>query len=214
MSETTADRRSFLRESVIALGGLAAGAALSAGVAKADEGLDLEAAVQELLDERAIRAKISCYQRSMDRCDPELGYSVFWDDSSITVGEYFKGVTGKEFVDYCMKAHPNIFHTSHQITNSYITINGDKAGSESYAKPYFIYDNGDGTFDLGLVTCRYNDQWEKRNGEWRIVHRVVSQEGSARIKDVGDQGQADAFRAEKRFDDPSYEALAYGQVDA
>ena len=204
------DRRSFVKA-----GAAATAAALIMGTtsARADEpaadfdGMTLDEAVQYLMDDRAIRNKLSLYQRSMDRCDAELGYQVFWDDSEIYVGEWYPGVTGKEFVDSCMEAHPGIFLTSHQITNTYVTINGDKAGSESYAKPYFIYLNEDGTFRLQLQCCRYNDQWEKRDGDWRIVHRVVSMEGSATISDIGDQDQTDTA---KDTSDPSYEALAYG----
>lgn len=171
---------------------------------KVDDALGLKAAIQLLLDDRAIRDKLCIYQRSMDRCDPDLGYEVFWDDCKIYVGTWYQGVSGKEFVDSCMLAHPTFFLSSHQITNTLVKINGDRAGSESYAKPYFLHAREDGTFALELQCCRYNDQWEKRNGEWRIVKRVVSMEGDAVIENVGPQGKTDSFDCDERFDDPSY----------
>ena len=214
-SATAHDRRDFMKAGAAAT---AAALIMGAGSAQADEpaadfdGMTLDEAVQYLMDDRAIRNKLSLYQRSMDRCDAELGYAVFWDDSEIYVGEYYQGVTGKEFVDSCMEAHPGIFLTSHQITNTYITINGDKAGSESYAKPYFIYAGEDGSFSLQLQCCRYNDQWEKRDGEWRIIHRTSPIDASVVIPTV--EIGAEQFEYRRDTDDVSYAALAYGQADA
>lgn len=167
---------------------------------------DRDALLDELVAKEAIRAQLHNYQRSMDRCDAELGYNVFWDEATITVGDYYDKVSPKEFVDSCMQAHKTIYATSHQINNVGIEVHGDKAGSESYALPYMLFQMEDGSFMLSLAGMRYLDKWERRDGEWRIIERVVANDGSCYVPNV-----ANVEQYERGYeDDLSYEFLSYG----
>lgn len=217
MSETTADRRSFLKQSLVALGAVGAGSALAAGTAQADEAdgeLDLEAAVQKLLDKEAILAQLSNYQRAMDRCDHELGYSVFWEDATLDSMVGMEGQSGKDFVDQCLAGREkNDFSSSHQITNTLVKINGDKAGTESYGVCFKLQDAGDGTYTMPVSVVRYCDQWEKRNGEWRIIHRVSPIDAKGEVVGVRADLAEDQYEYRRDTDDVSYDALAYGTAE-
>lgn len=210
-------RRDFVSGSVAALGAVAGAAmvsAPSAAFAAEKEAVpeNLIEALQLLLDKEAIRDKICMYQHSMDRCDAELGYSVFWEDAQIDVGDWCTDMSGKDFVDECVyNSHPHILSTSHQFTNTWIKVNGDKAGSESYAIIDMLnwMDEEGGLVSLSLGACRYNDKWEKRDGDWRIVDRVVSTDAYVIIPNL----EMTMTRRDTAQDktDPSYEALAYGE---
>lgn len=220
MSETTADRRSFLKQSLVALGAVGAGSALAAGAAQADEAdgeLDLEAAVQKLLDKEVILAQLSNYQRAMDRCDHELGYGVFWEDAEVVYDQDTLdngGKSGVDFVDMCLAGREaNDLTSSHGITNTLVEIDGDRAGTESYGFLYKLQEPGDGSRTLILGWPRYCDKWEKRNGEWKIVYRISTNDGTVKIPNIAMSGLGDFFEYRRDTDDVSYDALAYGTAE-
>ena len=132
----------------------------------------MEKALQELLDKQAITERIFDYARSMDRMDEELGKACFHEDSIADYGEAVFQGDGSGFVEMCMKAHPMFKSHAHQISNVRIWIDGpDKARSESYVDATLRRIDEEGkTFDIR--NCgRYVDEWEKRDGEWRIAKR-------------------------------------------
>lgn len=202
-------RRGFMHTA----GGMAAalaGAGAVAGTALATTPRasgDSAEQLAELAAKEAIRDQLHNYQRSMDRCDAELGYGCFWDDATITVGDYFDHVSPRDFVDSCVTGHKTIFATSHQINNVLVEVHGDKAGSESYALPYMLFKQEDGSFTMSLAAMRYLDKWEKRDGEWRIVERLVTNDGGCMVPNVQ---QVDKYESSQDTSDASYEFLAYG----
>lgn len=125
-----------------------------------------------LLAKDAIRDQLYNYVRSCDRLDPELGYSVFAEEAITVNGNYYNG-GARGFIDMVMAAHARKVMTSHQISNLIIKVNGDKAGSEAYVTAA-IESEKEGKLYMQVARCRYNDQWELRNGKWLIVKRVAS----------------------------------------
>lgn len=132
---------------------------------------DLEARLQELFDKQAITEKLYEYCRSMDRLDEELGKNCFHADSVADYGEMFRG-SGAGFVEMCMKAHPMFKSHAHQLANILIWLDGpDRARSESYVDATLRRIGEDGKpFDIRNLG-RYVDEWERRDGEWRIAKR-------------------------------------------
>ena len=128
-------------------------------------------AVQELLDKQAIVEVIYRYARSMDRLDRELGYGVFWPDATADYHEQMYQGTGHGFVDMVMDAHLNYVAHSHQFTNILISVDGDTAQSETYGDVTLRRIDDDGTPIDSRNLGRYVDRWERRDGEWRIIHR-------------------------------------------
>ena len=132
--------------------------------------------LEQLVAKEAIRDQIYTYCRSLDRIDNELGYTVFADDAEVDYGPTYKG-TGRGFIDMMLKQHRGMISTHHMMTNILIKFNedGTKAASETYMYAACKYKNKKGvpTFTVE-ARCRDIDKWEKRDGKWVIVKRVVA----------------------------------------
>lgn len=133
--------------------------------------------LEKLIAKDQIRDQIYTYCRALDRIDNELGYSVFAEDAKVGYGPTYKG-TGKGFIDMMLKQHRAMVSTHHMMTNILIKFNeeGTKAASETYmyaACKYKSRKTGAATFTVE-ARCRDIDKWEKRDGKWVIVERVVA----------------------------------------
>jgi hypothetical protein len=62
--------------------------------------------------------------------------------------------------------------TQHAICNELIELDGDTAHREAYFLAFHRLVRDGATVDL-LFAGRYVDRLERRDGEWRIAHRVV-----------------------------------------
>lgn len=130
--------------------------------------------LQLLLDKEAIRDQIYTYCRALDRIDNELGYTVFAEDSHVNYGPTFPSGTGREFIDNMLNQHRHMISTHHMMTNILIKVNGDKAASETYMFAACKFKNKKtGSFTV-QARCRDIDKWEKRDGKWLIVDRIVA----------------------------------------
>lgn len=123
-----------------------------------------------LLEKEAIKDQIFTYCRALDRIDNELGYTVFAEDSKVDYGT-FKG-TGREFFDDMMEQHRKMISTHHMMTNMLIKVKGDKAVSETYMYAACKFPGKEKPYTVE-ARCRDIDKWEKRDGKWLIVERVV-----------------------------------------
>lgn len=123
--------------------------------------------VRELLDREAIRRCTIRWARGMDRHDNELLASAYHDDATDDHGE-FVGPSA-DFITYAEKRHGSWRNHQHYIINQSIELDGDVAHSEAY---YFaVFQRTDDTttdFSVG----RYLDRFERRDGEWKIAHRL------------------------------------------
>ena len=129
-----------------------------------------------LVEKEAIREQIYQYCRALDRIDNELGYSVFAPDAEVDYGPTYKG-TGYGFIDMMLDMHRTMVSTHHMMTNTIIKLSDDgkKAGSETYMYAGCKYKNkaGEASFTVE-ARCRDMDTWEKRDGKWVIVKRIVA----------------------------------------
>ena len=164
-----------------------------------------------------IRYKLCMYARGDDRQDAAIGKPVYAEDSYVDFGtspefgEVFKG-SGQEWAEYCANTidkgiTANGGYYAHQMYNFAITVNGTKAGSETYANAPVMSPNEDGTWHVLQTVARYCDKWEYRDGEWVIVERIVTNDFGWHL--TSEKLQIPYGCA---FDetDPSYGALAYG----
>ncbi|WP_372734771.1 nuclear transport factor 2 family protein [Nocardioides sp.] len=127
-------------------------------------------AITDLLDKQAISEVLAAYARAMDRIDLDLARSVFHPEGTADYGEMFTG-TGYEFADYIGAAHPLFEMTDHRIGAVTIALDGDRAGSETYAFVTLRSRAEDGSRSDMVIHGRYVDRWERRDGTWRILHR-------------------------------------------
>ena len=123
-------------------------------------------------DIEEIRAVVYRYARGIDRCDFDLVRSCYFADATDDHGDYRGGVDG--FIDFVREQLTRWSVTSHFIGNVLIDIDGDRARVESYAiATHRGHPKPDGSVRDLTSGVRYVDDFERRDGEWRIASRVV-----------------------------------------
>jgi len=70
--------------------------------------------------------------RSLDRLDETLGHSIWHEDGIAEYGDFYRG-DGPGVIDLICAQHRHSIYHSHQIANIIIALDGNRAGSESYA---------------------------------------------------------------------------------
>ncbi len=128
--------------------------------------------LQAVADKQAIRDLIYTYCRAVDRLDITLGHSIWHDDGYADYGaDYYQG-PGKGVIDTICQHHTHLLSHSHQVTNILIEMDGALAGSEAYVSGTMRLMQNGKLMHMG-VWARYLDAWEKRDGRWGLLRRVV-----------------------------------------
>lgn len=124
-------------------------------------------------DRIAIQDCLVRYCRGIDRGDADLVQSAYWPDSFDDHGGY-KG-SGWEFGAYAIpRLNAGYQATHHAILNSSVELDGNIAHAETYVQASHVqHPAADRSVSIMLFAGRYVDRLEKRDGEWRIAHRVV-----------------------------------------
>ena len=137
-----------------------------------------EAELRALLDKAKIHDTLMRYSRGVDRGDGELVVSCFHPDATLDMGRGPMSPAALAEGIAKMKATG----TMHFIGNEYVEVDGDSAYSETYFISYAtITDSGQSaTRSRG---GRYLDRFERRDGEWKIVRRLLVDEWS-RLDDL------------------------------
>ncbi len=131
----------------------------------------MEQVLQELIDKQAIGDVIQRYCRTLDWLDAEGQASCYWPDAHIEYG-FFTG-TAKDFLPVVMATESGLARRWHMLSVPLIKFHArTSASSECYG----IFGGGrmqdDGTIAGDMIGGRYLDEWEKRDGEWRISART------------------------------------------
>lgn len=156
----------------------------------------LEARLRLALDRQEIEHVLKLYCRAIDRCDLELLKTVYHPDGTDDHGS-FSG-NAMEFADIIIPSlRDGILDGMHTVTHCTIDVEGDFATSESYYWAYQRAHGGeeavsaffgpdyaakakaDGTIDQYQdYYCggRYIDLFERRNGQWKILRRKITNE--------------------------------------
>jgi ketosteroid isomerase-like protein len=164
-----------------------------------------EAEIRTLLDRVQIHDVLMRYSRGVDRGDGELVLSVFHPDATLDMGRgpmapasLAEGITKMVATG-----------TMHFIGNEYVEVDGDSAYGETYFISYAtITDSGKpATRSRG---GRYLDRFERRDGEWKIVRRLLVDEWS-RVDELPAPAAPPTGRVGLRSkDDPVYSFRADG----
>ncbi|HYP64528.1 MAG TPA: nuclear transport factor 2 family protein [Acidocella sp.] len=123
--------------------------------------------VQYLKDRQAIYDCIALHARGHDRHDVDLLTAAYHEDG---VDEHGFAINpGPQYADWSNKVHSagSSLHT-HNITTHLCEIEGDVAHAESYVMVALL--NLDGV-SARIISGRYIDRLEKRDGVWRIAVR-------------------------------------------
>lgn len=163
------DRRSALG-AMLALGvaATAAGGAEAAARAK-PRGDSMARQVDELVSRAQIEEVLMAYARGNDRLDGDLLRSCFWPESTHKHGK-FDG-TSSDFVGFALKILGTVKYTAHHISNVSIKVDGDRALSECYYFAHHRRDRKEGGEEDAFFEGRYLDEFERRDGVWKIIRR-------------------------------------------
>ncbi|UKK84083.1 nuclear transport factor 2 family protein [Sphingopyxis sp. BSN-002] len=127
--------------------------------------------LNEILNHQRIRLVLERYCRGIDRLDADALASVYWDDAHDNHGIYNGPAPGfAEFIIPYMRDHWT--STTHMIGQSNIEVAGNRAAAETVFIAHHIRPDGDGIAD-DVAGGRYADVLECRDGEWRLLDRVV-----------------------------------------
>ena len=134
-------------------------------------GADLARQVDMLVSRAQIEEVLVAYARGNDRLDADLLRGCFWPESLHKHG----GFDGKsiDFVNFALKILNSVKYTAHHISNISIQVDGDRALTECY---YFAHHrrvkkDGSGGEEDAFFEGRYLDEFERRAGVWKIIHR-------------------------------------------
>ena len=161
--------------------------------------------VRYLLDRTAILDCIANHARGCDRHDVDLLTSTYHDDG---VDEHGHALTpGPSYAEFMNGVHAATTQNhTHNIATHTCEIDGDEAHAESYVLVALLGTDG---ANAQLMSGRYVDRLERRDGTWRIVERRSTVEwavtGDARILQSSffkEQGYPKGTRDRR---DPSYD---------
>lgn len=159
------------------------------------------AALRALLDMQAIVECVNRYARGVDRADAELTASAYHPDAVEDHGAFIGGVA--DLVPFLGAAHEPFDGYQRFVTNFSIELSesGDEAHAESY---YLCILRRDEKGKLVANGGRYVDRLAKRDGEWRILRRVVVIEWDGTIEGGGPRFDLNVVVHRDR-DDVSYQ---------
>ncbi|MEO3385023.1 nuclear transport factor 2 family protein [Mesorhizobium sp. CAU 1741] len=128
--------------------------------------------LEQLLDREAIRDCIYRYCRGIDRADEEALRSAYWPDAHDSHGAYNGPAEG--FIARVLEVFKKEPRNVHQVSNILIEfLEPGVAAVESYFLALQRGPDREGVTRQVLLSGRYCDRFEKRDGEWRVAHRTV-----------------------------------------
>ena len=131
----------------------------------------------EVLEAReAIRDVLHRYARGADRCDLTLFKSCYWADA--TDCHWFWNGNAHAFADWVIPVLRELPNSQHSITNAIIDLaEGGRADQAFVECQWYVLHripNGDGQLIDQQTEGRYLDLFERRQNEWKILHRQVA----------------------------------------
>ncbi len=178
--------------------------------------MTFEQQVQLLWDKQAISDIVNKFGRALDRMDGELMKSTYWPDAieehqdPIYPELFFYKGNAWEFVPLAMKGFEALKVTQHRYSNLLIEVDGDSATAECYVWAYHVHEEEGGDKE-GILGGRHSFRFEKRDGEWRIKHRLTvfdwnqNQDATAAWSD----NFLDKYHGKRDRSDESYNYLSF-----
>ena len=125
----------------------------------------------EMLDKNAISEAVMRYFIGVDRADAELVGSTYHPDAVDVRGDRrIDGATAG--ADIVASNAAAMVSTRHHVTTQMVEVDGDTAHVETYCLGVHVT-GGDRPQRRMQTAGRYLDEFERRNGSWRIVRRRV-----------------------------------------
>ncbi|MFT4201283.1 nuclear transport factor 2 family protein [Gordonia sp. (in: high G+C Gram-positive bacteria)] len=130
--------------------------------------------LQELSDKQEIADLLLVYCRGIDRCEPDLVKSTFWEDAFDNHGT--QAAPAHEFADSIVASKLETTEwTTHMVTNHLVEVDGDLAFSEATV---LTFQKQIGVEDTNIFCGRYVDRVERRDGVWKFAYRQMIRDWS------------------------------------
>jgi hypothetical protein len=155
--------------------------------------------IEQLVAIEACREAARRYSAGIDRLDVEVMKSAYWPDATDDHGVFVGNAW--EFCDRVVGSHDRWSWTAHSISNHRVELDDARhARGEIYVHATLFVE---AERRLSSFHGRYLDAYERRNGEWRISHRVCVHHGDS-VQTLPDSMGLDtsAFR-QHSFDRPA-----------
>ena len=166
-----------------------------------------ESRLAHLADIHEIKQVLYTYCHGVDHSAEDELRSCFHPDATHEHGEY-KGKS-HDFIPFILEFNKDRRGQTHAITNPIIRIDGDRAICDCQFSAYNRSTPKDGQINQLFVKGRFIDRFERRNGAWKIIHRLGVHDRES-VTDVPEATGAVAggLRSGAKPNDPYYEMLA------
>jgi hypothetical protein len=168
-----------------------------------------EYTVERLAAREEIRDVVYLYCRAIDRRQFHWMQRVFHEGGRMLCGPYDGGVEG--FIDMLAERHAQIPRATHMVGNILFDFVGDdRAFVESYClaiEEFQPESEGQPGLDR-VVRVRYADEFERRNGQWRIAQRQIIIDHAMAPVSAGPEGFFRGPKARRDAQDPVLEQRA------
>ena len=131
----------------------------------------MDPAVQEMLDEHALRKLVHTYCRAVDRGDMAMLRELYHHDAVDVHGGFSSG-SADEFFAQLVASRPFIRAMQHHATTANFAIDGNAAEGEIYSLAVHTLAGKGRDIDL-VIGGRYLDKYEKRDGTWKLLERTI-----------------------------------------
>lgn len=142
----------------------------------ASSSVEHDEALRGLIAERDCRAVLARYGIALDWQDRLALESVFWPDAEVDYG-FFKGGAAP-FVDVLLDIARLSLRRFHMTSNEQVVVEGGAARAQSCIVTQAISRDAQGVTWSNLFLGRFLDDFEERDGQWRIRRRVYLQHGA------------------------------------
>ena len=167
-----------------------------------------EQALQHLLVKELLHELEMAYCRGVDRRDPALLRSIFFDDAIEEHGAMSRG-SASDFVDWVFREFIHQYEiTAHYVLNEWYRVDGDRAEGETHRLSYHRQRKED-SVEI-LAACRTFNKYECRDGVWKISFRSVVRDWISKqaVDDSLYQGKFTMPLSRPDDKDDSYRALS------
>jgi hypothetical protein len=156
--------------------------------------------VEQLLAAESCREAARRYSYGIDRLDVDTCKSAFWPDATDVHGA--NDGNAWEFFDKVVPSHARWTFTMHSIYNHQVDVDagGDTARGEMYCITNLFRAE---EREMSTWYGRYQDAYERRGDEWRIIRRICVHHGTTVEPDVDPMAIDAAPYRQAAFDRPA-----------